>query len=136
MSYLTNDQLEAIRHKIEEQRNEIVAKARLRSEEDIETETRGDEVDIATVQNINANLDRMQSRDVRLLKKLDEALVWLEDEDFGYCEECGVEIGFKRLHARPATRMCIDCKEEQERSERGYYHPRRRKLLRRNEREL
>lgn len=34
----------------------------------------------------------------------------MEDEDFGYCESCGVEIGIRRLEARPTADLCIDCK--------------------------
>ena len=34
----------------------------------------------------------------------------VEDEDFGYCESCGVEIGIRRLEARPTADLCIDCK--------------------------
>lgn len=34
----------------------------------------------------------------------------MEDEDFGYCESCGVEIGIRRTEARPTADLCIDCK--------------------------
>ena len=30
--------------------------------------------------------------------------------EYGYCETCGVEIGLKRLEARPTATQCIDCK--------------------------
>ncbi len=125
--YLTEDQIAAIKVSLDEQRQEIRQKMEARRNEDFEPETRGDEADIANSEGIVATLDRMHSRDLRLLKKLDEAMQWMSDDEFGYCEKCGEEIGFKRLLARPATKMCIECKQSQEQRERGYFHPRPRK---------
>ena len=34
----------------------------------------------------------------------------IEDDLYGYCETCGIEIGIKRLEARPTATQCIDCK--------------------------
>ncbi|MDX9720127.1 MAG: TraR/DksA C4-type zinc finger protein [Myxococcota bacterium] len=127
MSYLTEEQISAIQSSLEGQIEEIKRNMQARRDEEFEPETRGDEADIANSEGIAATLDRLHTRDIRLLKKLDEALIWLKDEDFGYCEECGEEIGFKRLLARPAARMCIECKQKQEQVERGFYHPRPRK---------
>ncbi len=53
---------------------------------------------------------RTRDRERRLIKKIDEALVALEADDYGYCEGCGVEIGVRRLEARPTATLCIDCK--------------------------
>jgi DnaK suppressor protein len=53
---------------------------------------------------------RTRDREGKLVEKIDEALRLLEDDDYGYCEECGVEIGIKRLEARPTATLCIDCK--------------------------
>ena len=125
--YLTDEELKKIRDMLQSQRDEIHDKMKTRATTGYEPETRGDEADIANSEGIAATLERLQGRDLRLLKKLDEAIRWTEDEDFGYCESCGDEIGFKRLFARPAATMCIECKQHQEQMERGYYHPRRRK---------
>jgi DnaK suppressor protein len=57
---------------------------------------------------------RMRERESRLLAKIEEALVRLEMGEFGICEECGEQIGEKRLRARPVTTLCIKCKQEQE----------------------
>ncbi|MFY8727794.1 TraR/DksA C4-type zinc finger protein, partial [Klebsiella pneumoniae] len=46
----------------------------------------------------------------KLIKKIEKTLKKVEDEDFGYCESCGVEIGIRRLEARPTADLCIDCK--------------------------
>ncbi len=53
---------------------------------------------------------RTRDRERKLIRKIDEALSRLETGDFGYCEICGVEIGIKRLEARPTATLCIDCK--------------------------
>ena len=121
--YLTPEQLAQIKDSIDKQRQEILDKLNQRCEEGYEPEVRGDEADIANSEGIALTMERLQSRDRRLLKKLDEAMRWVDSEDFGYCEE----IGFKRLLARPAARQCIDCKQNEEQRERGYYHPRPRK---------
>ncbi len=53
---------------------------------------------------------RTRDRERKLIKKIEDALERLRDDDFGYCEACGVEIGLKRLEARPTATLCIDCK--------------------------
>jgi DnaK suppressor protein len=63
---------------------------------------------------------RTRDRERKLIKKIDEALVSLDGGDYGYCEICGVEIGIKRLEARPTATLCIDCKNLEEIKERQY----------------
>ncbi len=53
---------------------------------------------------------RARDRERKLIKKIEDALERLSEDDFGYCEACGVEIGLKRLEARPTATLCIDCK--------------------------
>jgi len=53
---------------------------------------------------------RARDRERKLLKKIEKTLQKIEDEDFGYCDTCGIEIGIKRLEARPTADQCIDCK--------------------------
>ncbi|MDN3609076.1 RNA polymerase-binding protein DksA [Vibrio ostreicida] len=53
---------------------------------------------------------RNRDRERRLIKKIEKTLTKIEDEDFGFCESCGVEIGIRRLEARPTADLCIDCK--------------------------
>ncbi|RTZ58597.1 MAG: RNA polymerase-binding protein DksA, partial [Gammaproteobacteria bacterium] len=48
------------------------------------------------------------------IKKINEALELIEQDEYGYCESCGVEIGVQRLEARPTATLCIDCKTLQE----------------------
>jgi DnaK suppressor protein len=53
---------------------------------------------------------RNRDRERKLIKKIDETIAKIDAEDYGYCESCGVEIGLKRLEARPTATLCIDCK--------------------------
>jgi DnaK suppressor protein len=53
---------------------------------------------------------RTRDRERKLIKKIEESLVDVENGDYGYCESCGVEIGIRRLEARPTATLCIDCK--------------------------
>jgi len=53
---------------------------------------------------------RNRDRERKLIKKIDETLLRIDKDDYGYCENCGVEIGLKRLEARPTATLCIDCK--------------------------
>jgi len=53
---------------------------------------------------------RTRDRERKLIKKIDESLMNLDNEEYGYCDACGVEIGIRRLEARPTATQCIDCK--------------------------
>jgi len=61
---------------------------------------------------------RTRDRERKLVRKIDEALLTLDSGDYGYCEVCGIEIGAKRLEARPTATLCIDCKTLDEIKER------------------
>jgi len=53
---------------------------------------------------------RTRDRERKLIKKIDESLKEIESVDYGFCESCGIEIGIRRLEARPTASLCIDCK--------------------------
>ncbi len=53
---------------------------------------------------------RTRDRERKLIKKIDGTIERLEQDDYGFCDACGVEIGIKRLEARPTATLCIDCK--------------------------
>ena len=53
---------------------------------------------------------RTRDRERKLIKKINQTLGRIEEEDYGYCDSCGVEIGIRRLEARPTATLCIDCK--------------------------
>jgi len=53
---------------------------------------------------------RARDRERKLIKKIDESLKEIESGSYGFCESCGIEIGIRRLEARPTATLCIDCK--------------------------
>ena len=53
---------------------------------------------------------RTRDRERKLIKKIDESMVAIDNNEYGYCESCGIEIGVRRLEARPTASLCIDCK--------------------------
>ena len=53
---------------------------------------------------------RARDRERKLIKKIGKTLQKIEEDDFGFCDSCGVEIGIRRLEARPTADQCIDCK--------------------------
>jgi DnaK suppressor protein len=61
---------------------------------------------------------RTRDRERKLIKKIDESLMDIDSGNYGYCEICGVEIGVRRLEARPTATLCIDCKTLDEIKER------------------
>lgn len=79
-----------------------------------------DEVDLASTEAGQSLNLRLRDRELVLLKKIDKTLQKMEDGEFGICERCGEEIGLKRLEARPVAEMCIRCKEELEKVEKGF----------------
>ncbi len=53
---------------------------------------------------------RTRDRERKLIKKIDESIADLDSGDYGFCESCGINIGLRRLEARPTATLCIDCK--------------------------
>lgn len=53
---------------------------------------------------------RTRDRERKLIRKIDKSLAEISNGDYGFCETCGVEIGLRRLEARPTATQCIDCK--------------------------
>ncbi|MCH7741732.1 MAG: RNA polymerase-binding protein DksA [Proteobacteria bacterium] len=53
---------------------------------------------------------RTRDRERKLIRKIDNTIELIDQDDYGYCESCEVEIGVHRLEARPTATQCIDCK--------------------------
>lgn len=53
---------------------------------------------------------RSRDRERKLIKKIDDSITQLDQDDYGFCVNCGDEIGIRRLEARPTATLCIECK--------------------------
>jgi DnaK suppressor protein len=100
-------------------------KAELSQEIDRTVHTMQDEATVFADPNDRASQEsdmalelRNRDRERKLIKKIDETIARIDANEYGYCESCGVEIGLKRLEARPTATLCIDCKTLDEMRER------------------
>jgi DnaK suppressor protein len=117
--YMSKDQLNHFRNILNNWKSEL-------SEEiDRTVHTMQDEVTMFADPNDRASQEsdmtlelRNRDRERKLIKKIDETLRNIDNDEYGYCEGCGVEIGLKRLEARPTATLCIDCKTLDELRER------------------
>lgn len=53
---------------------------------------------------------RTRDRERKLIKKIESTMERIDNDDYGFCDTCGIEIGIRRLEARPTANQCIDCK--------------------------
>jgi len=96
------------------------AKKTLMEESNFDTDDLPDEIDLASSEYAQSMVFRLRDREKFLLKKIEKALLRIDDGTFGVCERCEEPIAPKRLEARPVTTLCIRCKEEQEKKEKSY----------------
>lgn len=78
-----------------------------------------DPTDRASLETDRNFLLRVKDRERKLISKVKEALQRIDDGSYGICELCGEDISDKRLEARPVTTCCIECKKEEEESEKA-----------------
>ena len=104
-----------------EQRDELLKSARKTLSGDIHLDPDDfpDEIDTASSEVNLAFQGRLRERERGLIGKINRALEKIDEGVFGECESCGEDIGTKRLEARPVAELCIDCKAQQEKLERG-----------------
>jgi DnaK suppressor protein len=96
------------------------AKKTLMEESNFDTDDLPDEIDLASSEYAQSMVFRLRDREKFLLKKIEKALLRIDEGTFGVCERCEEPISPKRLDARPVTTLCIRCKEEQEKKEKSY----------------
>lgn len=117
---MKKEELEKIKEILINWKNEILAsqqKAVKEISQDIEDRSFSDPTDRASYEEDRTVLLKIKNRESKLLLKIEETLKRIDAGDYGVCEECGAEIPFERLLARPVTNLCIDCKTEQEEKE-------------------
>jgi DnaK suppressor protein len=117
--YMNERQLSYFRKMLEEMKRE------LSQDIDRTVHTMQDEATIFADPNDRASQEsdmslelRNRDRERKLIKKIDETIGRIDSGEYGYCDSCGIEIGLKRLEARPTATLCIDCKTLDELRER------------------
>lgn len=117
---MNKEQLELFRTQLMAKKQEIMMDAgKTLSEMTDQTSNVPDPNDRATLESGRSFELRIRDRERKLLSKIDEAIARIDDGSYGVCEDCGEEIGQKRLEARPVTTLCIDCKTLQETREKS-----------------
>lgn len=116
------ESLEEFRALLTSERRGLLRKAMhtLKNEIELPKEEMADEADLASALTDQSLSLRLRGRERTLIDKIDLALQRIDAGEFGECVNCGEDISYKRLKARPVTTMCIACKEDQERRERHF----------------
>jgi DnaK suppressor protein len=63
---------------------------------------------------------RTRDRQRKLISKIDAAIMRIDNDDYGYCEETGEPISIKRLEARPIATLSLEAQERHEKREKVY----------------
>ncbi|ADC72930.1 transcriptional regulator, TraR/DksA family [Thioalkalivibrio sp. K90mix] len=116
-AYMSEAQLAYFRERLLEMRDEILADIEGARDGLLDNERTPDELDRAAMEEPRLLSMRVQEREGRLLRKIDQALDRIQTGEYGYCEVSGEPIGLPRLLARPTATLCIEVKERQEKTE-------------------
>lgn len=109
--YMNDEQIEHFRKILKAWHAQIMEEAaRTKSQMQDEVTNYADPADRATQEEEFSLELRNRDRERKLLKRIEQTLNKLGTGDYGYCDACGIEIGLKRLEARPTADLCIDCK--------------------------
>ncbi|MDO4697069.1 MAG: RNA polymerase-binding protein DksA [Pasteurellaceae bacterium] len=109
--YMNDEQIEHFRKILKAWHEQIMEEAeRTKSQMQDDVTNFADPADRATQEEEFSLELRNRDRERKLLKRIEQTLIKLDSGDYGYCDACGIEIGLKRLEARPTADLCIDCK--------------------------
>jgi DnaK suppressor protein len=109
--YMNEEQGEHFRHILDEWKKELMEEVD-RTVHHMQDEAANfpDPNDRATQESEFTMELRARDRERKLIKKIDESIDKIDSGEYGYCEQCGIQIGLRRLEARPTAALCIDCK--------------------------
>ena len=118
--YMNAAQLAFFRDRLEKMKQELLANADLTSEHLRESDVVPDPADRATIEEEHALELRTRDRERKLMKKIDESIMHIDDGSYGYCEETGEPIGIPRLLARPTATLSVEAQQRREQKQRMY----------------
>ena len=119
-AYMCDEQLEFFRTLLTAEKNALLKNAQNTLDHMRELEAVPDTNDRASVEEEHLLELRVRSRERKLLKKIDEALLRIEQGTYGWCAETGEPIGISRLLARPTASFCLEVQERREHLGRFY----------------
>ncbi len=118
--YMSRQQLSFFKQRLLDLQTELRDNAGATTEHLRELSVAPDPADRATLEEEHALELRTRDRERKLLKKVQSALVRIEDGSYGYCEETGEPIGIQRLIARPTATLTIEAQERREMKQKMY----------------
>ena len=118
--YMSSAQLKFFKHRLLELRTQMRDNADATTEHLRELAVAPDPADRATQEEEHALELRTRDRERKLLKKIEGALLRIEEGSYGYCEETGDAIGVPRLLARPTATLTIEAQERRELKQKMY----------------
>jgi DnaK suppressor protein len=118
--YMNATQLAFFRERLLATKVELLANADITSEHLRENDMVPDPADRATIEEEHALELRARDRERKLMKKIDEALMRIDDGSYGWCEETGEPIGIPRLLARPTATLSVEAQQRREQKQRMY----------------
>jgi DnaK suppressor protein len=118
--YMNAAQLAFFRDRLEKMKAELLANADLTSEHLRDSDVVPDPADRATIEEEHALELRTRDRERKLMKKIDESIMHIDDGSYGYCEETGEPIGIPRLLARPTATLSVEAQQRREQKQKMY----------------
>ena len=109
--HMNENQIEHFKHILKSWKEQLLAEMN-QTVQNMQTEANNfpDPTDRASQEETFSLELRTRDRELKLTRKIDEAMERIQAGDYGYCNDCGAEIGLKRLEARPTATQCTECK--------------------------
>jgi DnaK suppressor protein len=118
--YMSAAQLEFFRLRLDEERRQLLENTQGTLEQIQTTVSESDPNDRASIEEKFSLEFRVRDRERKLLKKIEDALLRIQNDTYGWCLDTGEPIGIPRLLARPTATLCIEAQERHELHERSY----------------
>ena len=116
---MRKERLEIMRKRLIELREDLLTEIKVKNAEAATLTDEGvpDLADLGLTDNLKEFLHLLSDSKRTELIRIDEALERLDDESYGFCQNCGTPIDIERLDLRPYTRFCVTCKDKQEKED-------------------
>jgi DnaK suppressor protein len=118
--YMNESQMAFFKARLRQMEQDILRNAGETTEHLRETVVVPDPADRATIEEEHALELRTRDRERKLLKKIQQAVVRVDEGDYGYCEETGEPIGLGRLLARPTATLSLEAQQRRELRQKMY----------------